>query len=82
MRPDVVNGASAVTGAGDPFCPSTNRPGHPSPDATRFAPVVLGDSLSATGNLSGWEARSSSRRTPVKCVADVTTQNLPRSRTT
>ena len=33
--PSVANGANGSSGAGDPFCPSTNRPGHPSPDSTR-----------------------------------------------
>ena len=75
--PSVLNGASAVTGAGDPFCPSTNRPGHPSPDATRFAPVVLGDSLSATGNFERVGGVQFLSAHTVKVFADVTTQNLP-----
>ena len=75
--PSVVNGASAVTGAGDPFCPSTNRPGHPSPDSTRFAPVVLGDNLSATGNFERVGGVQFLSAHTVKVFADVTTQNLP-----
>ena len=75
--PSVVNGANASTGAGDPFCPSTNRPGHPSPDATRFAPIVLGDSLSATGNFERVGGVQFLSAHTVKVFADVTTQNLP-----
>ena len=73
----MLNGASAVTGAGDPFCPSTNRPGHPSPNATRFAPVVPGDSLSATGNFERVGGVQFLSAHTVKVFADVTTQNLP-----
>jgi len=72
----VANGASAVTGAGDPFCPSTNRPGHPSPDSTRFAPIVPGDSLSATGNFERVGGVQFLSAHTVKVLADVTTQNL------
>ena len=75
--PSVLNGASAVTGAGDPFCPSTNRPGHPSPNATRFAPVVPEDSLSATGNFERVGGVQFLSAHTVKVFADVTTQNLP-----
>ena len=75
--PSVANGASAVTGAGDPFCPSTNRPGHPSPDSTRFAPVLPGDVLSATGNFERVGGVQFLSAHTVKVFADVTTLNLP-----
>ena len=75
--PSVANGANASTGTGDPFCPSTNRPGHPSPDSTRFAPVLLGDNLSATGNFERVGGVQFLSAHTVKVFADVTTQNLP-----
>ncbi len=74
--PSVANGANAATGAGDPFCPTTNRPGHPSPDSTRFAPVVLGDGLSATGNAERVGGVQFLSAHTVKVFADVTTKNL------
>ena len=54
-----------------------NRPGHPSPDSTRFAPVVLGDNLSATGNFERVGGVQFLSAHTVKVFADVTTQNLP-----
>src|SRR5207247_2267637 len=35
----------------DPFCPSTNRGVIPVPDATRFAPIQVGDAITAEGNF-------------------------------
>ncbi len=46
--------ADAVTGLGDAFCPDSNRPGGPDPvaaDATRFAPLQLGDNVFVNGNI-------------------------------
>jgi PKD repeat protein len=43
--------ASDASGVGDPFCPSTNRGVQPVPDSTRFAPIRVGDSITAEGNL-------------------------------
>lgn len=48
---DDPNAASDANGVGDPFCPSTNRGVNPVPDSTRFAPIRIGDSLSAEGNF-------------------------------
>jgi hypothetical protein len=75
--PSVANGANAVTGTGDPFCPSDNRPGHPSPDSTRFAPVVSGDGLSATGNFERTGGVQFLSAHTVRVFADVTTRDLP-----
>ncbi|MFQ5494000.1 MAG: hypothetical protein ACE5EX_01335 [Phycisphaerae bacterium] len=41
---------SDAAGNGDAFCPQTNRPGNPVADSRFFAPVQMGDSLSAEGN--------------------------------
>lgn len=48
---------SSATGIGDAFCPDTNRSGNTTtgksftaPDSTRFAPILLGDNLTVTGN--------------------------------
>jgi hypothetical protein len=43
------NGA-AVDGTGDPLCPATNRSIGPVADSTRFAPIMVGDSITADGN--------------------------------
>ncbi|MBI5585779.1 MAG: VCBS repeat-containing protein [Deltaproteobacteria bacterium] len=51
-------GVNPVDGVGDPFCPRTNRAAlvqplgaePPVPDSSKFAPIVLGDSLTAEGN--------------------------------
>ena len=45
-------GADPVTGAGDPFCPTTNRTlGNPVDDSRRFAPIMLDDYIIAKGNF-------------------------------
>lgn len=43
--------ASDATGDGDPFCPLANRFGRPVADATRFAPLLVGDPVTASGNF-------------------------------
>jgi PKD repeat protein len=48
---DNPNAKSDASGVGDPFCPSTNRGVVPVPDSTRFAPIQVGDSLTAEGNF-------------------------------
>jgi len=48
---DDPNAASDANGVGDPFCPSTNRGILPVPDSTRFAPIQVGDSITAEGNF-------------------------------
>ena len=48
---DPVNAAADASGIGDPFCPATNRNVNPVPDSTRFAPIQLGDSITAEGNI-------------------------------
>lgn len=37
-------------GNGDVLCPNTNRPGQPVADSRRFAPILVGDSITAEGN--------------------------------
>lgn len=45
-------GADPITGAGDPFCPDTNRTANNIPaDAFRFAPIQLNDHIAAEGNF-------------------------------
>lgn len=74
---DPVNAASDANGVGDPFCPSTNRGVQPVPDSTRFAPIQLGDSITAEGNIEYVDGvRFLSCHTLT--VADaLTTQNTP-----
>jgi beta-lactam-binding protein with PASTA domain len=42
---------SNASGAGDPFCPATNRLTNPVPDSTRFAPIRVGDHIKVEGNF-------------------------------
>jgi len=53
FRPGVdnPNAASNASGVGDPFSPSTNRGPAIVPDSTRFAPILVGDSITAEGNF-------------------------------
>lgn len=50
----VTEGARTVgsddAGLGDPLCPAANRGADPVPDATRFAPIQLGDFVVVSGN--------------------------------
>jgi hypothetical protein len=50
-----VTGANATTGAGDPFCPQTNRPATAvdpvAADSRRFAPLKTGDNVFVNGNF-------------------------------
>jgi PKD repeat protein len=48
---DDPSAAADASGLGDPLCPSTNRGVDPVPDSTRFAPIQVGDVLSAEGNF-------------------------------
>jgi len=38
-------------GEGDPMCPCTNRETSPVPDSTVFAPILVGDMITAEGNF-------------------------------
>ena len=42
---------SNAVGVGDPACPDTNRTVAPVPDSTRFAPIKLGDVVTAEGGI-------------------------------
>jgi hypothetical protein len=42
---------SDAAGAGDVLCPDTNRSATPAPDSRRFAPIMIGDSITAEGNF-------------------------------
>jgi MYXO-CTERM domain-containing protein len=50
-----VKGANPATGAGDPFCPLTNRPATAidpvAADSRRFAPLKTGDNVFVNGNI-------------------------------
>lgn len=55
-----TQGADPATGAGDPFCPASNRlpaavlartPAAPVPDATHFAPLLLDDQVTVNGSF-------------------------------
>lgn len=44
--------AADATGLGDPFCPQTNRDAiNPVPDSTHWAPLRIGDPITADGNF-------------------------------
>lgn len=67
-------------GSGDVLCPTTNRTinnGKPVDDSRRFAPIMLGDSLTAEGNFEkiGGVRFLSAHSTMV--AAGLTTKNLP-----
>lgn len=50
----VTTSAASASGTGDVLCPDTNRTvngGQPVADSRRFAPIMLGDSLTAEGNF-------------------------------
>jgi hypothetical protein len=70
-------------GVGDPLCPTTNRPGGPgvtttSPDSTHFAPILVGDNLSAEGNFETINGvRFLSAHTTKVSVAVTTLPNQP-----
>ncbi len=54
--PSTVIGGNRTVGSdskgfGDAFCPMTNRDAVPVPDATRFAPLRIGDSVVVQGNF-------------------------------
>jgi len=53
FRPGVDNpgAASNAAGAGDPFAPATNRGTAIVANSTRFAPIQVGDPISAEGNF-------------------------------
>lgn len=72
-------GADPISGAGDEFCPVTNRTGSNNPpDAFRFAPILVGDHISAEGNyevINGVQFLSA--HTLVVHVALVTTNGQP-----
>jgi len=74
---DDPSAASDANGVGDPFCPSTNRGINPVPDSTRFAPIQVGDAITAEGNfeiVSGVRFLSCHTLT---VQAALTTQDLP-----
>ena len=51
---NVAFATNPLTGDGDVLCPTGNRTingGHPVDDSRRFAPIMLGDSLTAEGNF-------------------------------
>jgi len=48
---DSAGAASDANGVGDPFCPASNRGLNPVADSTRFAPIQVGDAISASGNF-------------------------------
>ncbi len=51
---ETIASVAAIDGTGDLLCPSTNRTinlGVPVDDSRRFAPIMLGDSLTAEGNF-------------------------------
>lgn len=53
--PSTTTGGNRVTGSdaaglGDPFCPDSNRAGASVADSSRFAPIQLGDHVTADGN--------------------------------
>ena len=70
----------ALDGSGDVLCPTGNRTinnGKPVDDSRRFAPIMLGDSLTAEGNFEkiGGVRFLSAHSTMV--AAGLTTKNLP-----
>lgn len=51
---ETLPAVAAIDGTGDRLCPTTNRTinnGKPVDDSRRFAPIMLGDSLTAEGNF-------------------------------
>ncbi len=46
----VTSSQANSNGVGDVLCPATNRPGQPVADSRRFAPILIGDTITAEGN--------------------------------
>ncbi|NWF74166.1 MAG: Ig-like domain-containing protein, partial [Nitrospirae bacterium] len=76
----LVTAASPADGTGDLLCPTTNRTvsnGNPVDDSRRFAPIMLGDSMTVEGNferINGVRFLSAHSSTVRKAL---TTKNLP-----
>ena len=76
----IVTIPAGVDGTGDQLCPSANRTinaGNPVDDSRRFAPIMLGDNMTAEGNFERINGVRflSAHKTMVQ--AALTTKNLP-----
>ncbi len=71
--------ASNPTGLGDPFCPDINRSALTNvvADSTRFAPIQVGDTLTAVGNYETVNAVTFLSAWSVQVFAKLITQNIP-----
>jgi len=82
QRPGFRAGDSAtaradVNGQGDPLCPVTNRTVVPVPDSTKFAPIRIGDSISAEGNFEEVAGERFLSCHTLTVMAGLVTQNSP-----
>lgn len=74
---DNAAAAASASGVGDPFCPVTNRTTSPVPDSTKFAPIRIGDSISAEGNLEEIAGERFLSCHTLTVMAGLVTQNSP-----
>jgi len=74
---DPLNAAANASGVGDPFCPVTNRTTSPAPDSTRFAPIRVGDSVTAEGNFETINGEFFLSCHTLTVMAGLLTQNSP-----
>jgi len=74
---DDPNAAANASGVGDPFCPSTNRGVVPVPDSRRFAPIQIGDALTAEGNMESVAGERFLSCHTLTVHVGLTTQDLP-----
>ncbi len=84
MPPSTVTSAtrptgSSPTGVGDPSCPATNRSATSNvvADSTRFAPIQVGDNLTAMGNYETVNLVSFLSAWSVQVAAKLLTRNIP-----
>ncbi len=71
---------AAADGTGDQLCPTTNRTvngGKPVDDSRRFAPIMLGDTLTAEGNFERINGVRFLSAHSTMVAAGLTTKNLP-----
>ncbi len=68
---------SDANGNGDAFCPTTNRVGSVASDSRRFAPLKVGDNVSATGSFVYVAKTRFLTAHTVTVNRGITTKNLP-----
>ncbi len=77
---ETIAAVAAADGTGDQLCPTTNRTvnaGKPVDDSRRFAPIMLGDTLTAEGNFERINGVRFLSAHSTMVAAGLITKNLP-----